>query len=276
MNKRPVSYLQTDKRWKALPYQVKGETATIGGSGCGPTAAAMAIETLTGQTFTPVDACKWSVDHGYKALNAGTYYSYFVPQFRAFGIECRQMLGSSLHYQPDHPIHDRVKEYIKDGCWAIALMGPKGKDKNGNNIRGTWTSGGHYILVWDWNAKVRINDPASTKDKRLNGDPETFKREVKQYWLIDAREYNRGDDDMTQDKFNEMFGEAMRQYRQTLRDNDCGDWSEAARRFVVERGIFAGGNLGPDGQPNYMWEDLLTREQAAQLLYAFAIKCGLV
>ena len=263
MNKRPAVYMQTDKRWKSLPYRVKGETATIGGSGCGPTAAAMAIETLTGRTFTPVDACKWSVDHGYKALNQGTYYSYFVPQFRAFGIECRQMLGSSLHNKPDHPIHDRVKEYIKDGCWAIALMGP-----------GTWTSGGHYVLMWDWNAKIRINDPASTKDKRLNGDPDTFRREVKQYWLIDARDYNK-EEDMTQEKFNAMFAEAMRQYRQELRDNDCGEWSESARRFVVEQGLFAGGSAGPDGQPNYMWEDLLTREQAAQLLYAFARRYGL-
>lgn len=84
-----------------------------------------------------------------------------------------------------------------------------------------------------------------------------------------------GDDDMTQDKFNEMFDAAMRQYRQELRDNDSGDWSEAARKFVVERGIFAGGDPGPDGQPNYMWEDLLTREQVAQLLYAFAQKFGL-
>lgn len=89
-----------------------------------------------------------------------------------------------------------------------------------------------------------------------------------------AREL-KGDEDMDQEKFNQMFDAAMRQYRQGLRDNDCGDWSEAARRFVVERGIFAGGAPGSDGQPNYMWEDLLTREQAAQLLYAFARRLGL-
>lgn len=260
MNKQPVSYLQTDPRWKALPYRVKGESATIGGSGCGPTAAAMAIETLTGQTFTPVDACKWSIDHGYKALNHGTYYGYFVPQFRAFGIECRQMLGSSLRNKPDHNIHNRVKEYIKDGCWAVALMGP-----------GTWTKGGHFVLVWDWDGKVRINDPASTKKSRLNGDPTTFKNEVKNYWLIDAREYNKEADVVTYEQWKGY----MDQYRNELRDNDCGQWSEKAREFAVRQGIFSGGNPGPDGQPNYMWEDLLTREQAAQLLYAFAQRFGL-
>lgn len=210
MNKRPVSYLQTDKRWKSLPYRVKGETSTIGGSGCGPTSAAMAIETITGKTFTPVDACKWSVDHGYKALHAGTYYSYFVPQFKAFGIDCRQLLGSSLHNKPDHPIHDQVKQYLEDGYYVIALMGP-----------GTWTSGGHYILLWAWDDKVRINDSASTKDKRLNGDPATFKREVKQYWLIDAREYNNGDDIVSYSKFKEY----MEQYRKELGQLPPPDWA---------------------------------------------------
>lgn len=212
MNKQPVKYLQTDKRWKAIPYQVKGETATIGGSGCGPTSAAMAIETITGKTFTPVDACKWSVDHGYKALNAGTYYSYFVPQFKAFGIDCKQLLGSSLHNQPNHPIHDQVKKYLEEGYYAIALMGP-----------GTWTSGGHYILLWWWDDKVRINDSASTKAARLNGDPATFKKEVKQYWLIDAREFNE-EANMTQEKFNEMFSTAMKQYRKELAGLPAPGW----------------------------------------------------
>ena len=77
MNKKPVSYLQTDPRWKSKPYRVKGESATIGGSGCGPTAAAMIIETMTGKKYTPEDACNWSMAHGYKALGNGTYYGYF-------------------------------------------------------------------------------------------------------------------------------------------------------------------------------------------------------
>lgn len=211
MNKQPVSYLQTDQRWKKLPYRVKGETSTIGGSGCGPTAAAMAIETLTGKPFTPVDACKWSVDHGYKAKGQGTYYGYFVPQFRAFGIECRQMLGSSLHNNPTHNIHDRVKEYIRDGNYAIALMGP-----------GTWTKGGHFVLVWDWNAKVRINDPASTKNNRLNGDPATFKNEVKQYWLIDAKSYNKEDEIVTYEQWKEY----MERYRAELGDKPAPLWAQ--------------------------------------------------
>ena len=43
---KPVSYLQTDARWKNHNYSAKGESKTIGSSGCGITAAAMVIATL--------------------------------------------------------------------------------------------------------------------------------------------------------------------------------------------------------------------------------------
>ena len=269
MNKRPVSYLQTDKRWRDKPYRVPGETATIGGSGCGPTAAAMLIETLTGRTYTPEDACKWSVDHGYKALNQGTYYGYFVPQFAAFGIKCWQLSRTNAYHDPESGVHDQALEYLKQGYYLIALM-----------KKGSWTGGGHFIVVWWADGKIRINDPASTKDSRVNGDVKTFRNECAYYWVVDAREHNAAadkEDDMDQEKFNKMFMTAMEQYRQGLRDNDCGEWSQQARKFAVDQGIFAGsGTTAPDGRPNMMWEDLLTREQCAQVLYRFAQKFNLV
>ena len=64
MNKRPVSYLQNDPCRKDKPYRVKRERGTVGSVGCVPTCAAMVIETLTGKTFTPEDACNWSVQNG--------------------------------------------------------------------------------------------------------------------------------------------------------------------------------------------------------------------
>ena len=86
---------------------------------------------------------------------------------------------------------------------------------------------------------------------------------------------NEEDDDMDQDKFNQMFAEAMQQYRQELQDNDSGEWSRKARQFAVDNGIFSGSGTAADGSPNYMWEDFLTREQCAQVLYAFAERFGL-
>ena len=124
--------------------------------------------------------------------------------------------------------------------------------------------------------KVRINDPASTKDARVNGDIRTFRSQAKYYWLIDAREFNKeDDDDMDQSKFNDMFKTAMTAYRKELQDNDCGDWSKEAREWAVSVGLFAGNGTTVDGQPNMMWQDFLTREQAAQLFYRFAKEHGL-
>lgn len=179
MNKKPVSYLQTDSRWKNKPYRVTGESATIGGSGCGPTAAAMLIETITGKTFTPEDACNWSMAHGYKALNQGTYYAYFTPQFAEFGIDCQMLNWTNTYGRPDHANHEKVVEKLKEGYYAIALMN-----------KGLWTSSGHFVVLWWQDDKVRINDPASTRDERVNGDIQTFRSQVKYYWLVDARAYN--------------------------------------------------------------------------------------
>ena len=85
----------------------------------------------------------------------------------------------------------------------------------------------------------------------------------------DMPQYQK-EDDMDQDKFNQMFKTAVEAYRKELRDNDSGQWSKEAREYAVSTGLFAGSGTTPDGQPNYMWEDLLTREQAAHLFYRFA------
>ena len=253
MNKRPVSYLQTDPRWKALPYQVPGETATIGGSGCGPTAAAMLIETLTGKTFTPVDACKWSVEHGYKAKGQGTYYGYFAPQFEAFGIKCWQLSWTNVYHNPASKVHDQALEYLKQGYYLIALM-----------KQGTWTSGGHFIVVWWADGKIRINDPASTMDSRVNGDINTFRNEAAYYWVVDARAYNQEDDIVSYDKFKEY----MDQYRQELGAAAPAPWAAPYISKCIDAGIMSEIN-GAIDRPG----DFLTRQEAA-VMHALALETG--
>lgn len=249
MNKQPISYLQIDMKWKKLPYRVKGEDATIGGSGCGPTSAAMLIETMTGKTFTPVDACNWSMAHGYKALNNGTYYSYFVPQFKEFGITCRQALASRILNKPDHPIHDEVKKLLQEGYYAIALMGP-----------GQWTKSGHFVVVWWWDDKsVYINDPASTRLTRLRGDVGLFKQQVRNYWLIDAREYNNGDDEMLS---YDQFKEYMNQYRKELGMAEADGFAQSSIETCITAGILQ--NVGTSVEMKIdRPKDFVTRQEAA-------------
>ena len=239
MNKKPVSYLQTDSRWAKKPYRVPGENSTIGSAGCGPTCAAMVISTITGKTVTPVDTCAWSIQHGYKALNQGTYYSYFRPQMAAYGIDCKQLLGSRILNQPQHPIHEQVKQYLAEGYYVIALMGP-----------GTWTKGGHFVLLWAWDDKVRICDPASTRSERLNGDPDTFRREVRNYWLVDAREFNKEEDEVVTYKY---LKDVPKKFRPIIND-------------LMTAGIIQGDGSDPTGNGDII---NLTHEQVRTLVFVY-------
>lgn len=257
MNKKPVYYLQTDPKWKSNTY--KG--MTLGNGGCGPASAAMLIATLKDPSITPATTYKWAGDHGHLEPGHGTNYtSYFQKQFAEYGIEAKMLSWTKTYGKPDHPNHRIMTNLLKEGYYVIALMGP-----------GLWTSSGHFVVVWWADDKIRINDPASTKEIRLNGDPKTFFSQVSYYWVIDARDYNKEEEEVTQEKFNEMFAVAMKAYRGDLQDNDSSKWSEEARKWVVKNKIFEG-----NGEENFMWEDLLTREQAAVMLYKFAKENGLI
>lgn len=79
------------------------------------------------------------------------------------------------------------------------------------------------------------------------------------------------DENMDPKTFENLFNE----FRKTLRDNDCGAWSADARNWAINNGLIAGtGETLPDGNTNYAWQDMLTREQAVMLLYRFAKMMG--
>lgn len=174
MSIQPVSYFQTDPRWKNIPYAVKGESSTIGGSGCGPSSAAMILATWADKNVTPKTECAWALKNGYKALNSGTYYSYFVPAFKRYGLKCIQLNGSNIYGNATASYHAQAKSAVESGDLVIACMG-----------KGNWTRSGHYIVVWNIVGNtVYINDPASTKISRTQGDYSLFKKQVKYYWVI--------------------------------------------------------------------------------------------
>ena len=256
MNKQPVYYMQTDARWKNTDYSAPGEKTTIGRAGCGPTCAAMLIETMTGKTFTPADACAWALKKGYKAPNHGTYYSYFVPQFQAFNIKCERLNTVNLYGNSYSAIHARAFELLKQGYYIIACMG-----------KGNWTSSGHYIVVWWEDGKVRINDPASKAENRINGDPETFRAQVKYYWLVDAREYNKEEHKVTQDQFDKM----MDNWLSRKVEEPASDWSQEHRDWAEQNGLIAGDTNG-----RKMYRSWTTREQMMVFLHRFAERFGLV
>lgn len=80
------------------------------------------------------------------------------------------------------------------------------------------------------------------------------------------------DDDMDVARFKELWGKM----RKELQDNDSGKYSEEARAWATSTGLIAGMGALPNGEQNYAWADVLTREQMAVLLYRFAKMMGKV
>ena len=142
---KPTSYLQTDPRWANVDYSAKGEKTTISKSGCGPTAMAMVLATWADKSVTPKSECAWALAHGYKAPHQGTYYGYFAPAAKRFGLTCKMLNGASIYGKP-----------------------------------------GHFVLVWKITGNtIYINDPASTRMVRTQGDYSLFKNQVKHYFVVE-------------------------------------------------------------------------------------------
>lgn len=198
MNKQPVSYLQTDPKWANVSYSAKGESTTIGRAGCGPTAMSMVLATWADKNVTPKTECAWALAHGYKAPHQGTYYGYFVPAANRYGLGCRRLNTASIYGNASSQIHQEAKKEIDKGNLVIACMG-----------KGLWTSSGHYVLVWkiDGNT-IYINDPASTRLARTQGDYSLFKQQVKFYWTIIAPKAKKEDPDMTEKETRRIAEEA--------------------------------------------------------------------
>lgn len=175
---KPIDYKQGDRKWGALPYRAPGETSTIKSAGCGPTAMADVLAAIVSPYIDPVTCASWSRQHGYKVLRSGTSYNYLVAQGAAYGVSVRRLNTANVYNKPSHSVHAQALAELQAGNWLIACMG-----------KGLWTSSGHYITVYGYDAgKVYICDPASGKAARLCNTWELFKGQVKYYWAVDVPE----------------------------------------------------------------------------------------
>ena len=207
MTKQPVSYLQTDPRWKSISYSAKGESTTIGRAGCGPTAMSMVLATWANPAVTPKTECAWALSHGFKAPHQGTYYGYFVPAAKRYGLTCRQITPGYIYGNSKSPYHDQAKAELDKGNLVIACMG-----------KGLWTSSGHYVLVWRIEGNtVYINDPASTRTARTRGDYSLFRQQVKLYWVIEApKTIKKEEPDMTEKQTQALIEKALKAEREAI------------------------------------------------------------
>lgn len=194
INDRPVSYFQTDARWKNISYSARGESTTIGRAGCGPTAMAMVLATWVDKSITPRTEAAWALAHGYKYPHQGTAYTYFAAAAKRYGLTCKQITPAYIYGNANSPYHAQVKAALDNGDLVIACMG-----------KGLWTSSGHYVLVYGISGNVvYINDPASSRAVRTQGSYALFKRQVKLYWII--KNPKKGDEvDMTKEEVLDLI-----------------------------------------------------------------------
>lgn len=207
MNAQPVIYYQTDPRWRYNDYSAPGEKTTVGASGCGPSSMAMVLSTWCDKKVTPATECDWALKHGYKCPHSGTYYQYFVPAAKRYGLTCTRLNTASIYTNAKSPLHDQVKAAVQNGNLAIACMG-----------QGNWTRSGHYVLVWWIDSNViYINDPASSKAVRTRGDYSLFKKQVKYYWIIENPNKGKKEEpDMTEKEVRKIVKEELAEAAETL------------------------------------------------------------
>lgn len=232
MDKRPVSYLQTDPKWAAKDYSAKGEKTTIGASGCGPTAMAMVLATWADDSVTPETECAWALARGYKAPRQGTYYGYFVPAAARYGLKARQLSWTNIYGNSKSSLHEEARKAVEAGHLVIACMG-----------KGLWTSSGHYVLVWNIQGNtIYINDPASTRAVRTQGDYGLFKQQVKYYWVIERPENMKEEPDMTEKEVREMLEEYLPQNEPAKYDTlqEVPDWAKPTIQKLMGKGVLQG------------------------------------
>ena len=118
-------------------------TDPIGSYGCGPTAMAMVVSTLTQTRIDPAEMAQYCVNQGYWAKGHGSYWSIVPGVAGKFGLECASLPPGDK---------DLIVHSLATGQLVVAMMGP-----------GHFTNNGHFIVLRGLalDGSVLVGDSAS-------------------------------------------------------------------------------------------------------------------
>lgn len=118
--------------------------------GCGPTAMAMAVSSLTEEMVDPEDMAALCVKRGYWSKGHGSNLSIVQGVAEAYGLNCVSVDSENLD-------EDDFYQQISTGDIFVALM-----------TKGHFTKGGHFILLrgTTLGGEILVADPAS-RDRSL-------------------------------------------------------------------------------------------------------------
>ena len=165
---KPNFYKQYDKDWAG----VSGNGATVAKNGCGPTSIANVVSVLVDSAVTPATVFEYMAAHKYVSGMYGSTWNGITQTLKHFGITKFRVTSSA----------DAAKKAIKAGHWVIGVV-----------TYSRWTSGGHFIVLYDLNSKdcCQISDSASSSDARQKNGPWTeYKAAEREQWIdIDPKDY---------------------------------------------------------------------------------------
>ncbi|MCI8304508.1 MAG: hypothetical protein HFF52_07760 [Lawsonibacter sp.] len=153
-----VYFDQTAEPWAEEAYG----SDKIGGYGCGPTAMAIVVSTLTQEVIDPIQMAQHCVDQGYWARRHGSYHSIVSGVSEAFGLTCTPL-------PPEEADLNTVAQLLSTGQLMVALMGP-----------GHFTNGGHFIVLRGitLEGSILVADPASKERSLTTWDLELLLEEL--------------------------------------------------------------------------------------------------
>lgn len=136
-----VYYNQLDERFALKPYG----TDTIGECGCGPTAMAIVVSTMTTETIDPINMSAWAYNSGYWCKGSGSYHTLIPGAAAHWSLPCEGASPADAQ---------KIADALSEGKLVVALMS-----------KGAFTQGGHYIVLRaiTSDGKILVADPASYK-----------------------------------------------------------------------------------------------------------------
>lgn len=153
----PIVYFnQSSETWAEQPYG----TDDIGRYGCGPTAMAMVVNSITGAESDPLQMAQLAVSLGHWAKRGGSYLSVVEGLAVEFGLT-----AVSLR---DHT-PDALMDTLLNGNLLVALMGP-----------GHFTKSGHFIVLRGvtLSGNILVADPNSQDRSLMEWEPEVILEEL--------------------------------------------------------------------------------------------------
>lgn len=170
-----VYYAQTSPAWADLPYG----TDDIGRYGCGPTAMAMVVSSMTDRMIEPPEMASWAAQTHHWAKASGSYLSIVNDAAQAHGLTAYSIA--------DHT-PDAIFSALLSGDLIVALMGP-----------GHFTRSGHFMVIHGvtLNGNLLVADPNSLERSLMEWDPQLIIDELSKstsngapLWGISAPEYD--------------------------------------------------------------------------------------